>query len=82
MTNLSDLIRNIPDFPIPGINFKDITTLLRDPEQWQIVIPDHHQGYIKWDEFERNQMQLRENTAVEAKTADKHLFMLGSSLCW
>jgi DNA invertase Pin-like site-specific DNA recombinase len=41
-------------------------TLLRDPEQWQIVIHDHHQGYIKWEEFERNQMQLRENTAAEA----------------
>ena len=27
-TNLIDLIRNIPDFPIPGIQFKDITTLL------------------------------------------------------
>lgn len=30
--NLSDLIRNIPDFPIPGIQFKDITPLLRDGE--------------------------------------------------
>ena len=25
-------IRNIPDFPQPGIQFKDITTLLMDPE--------------------------------------------------
>jgi hypothetical protein len=41
-------------------------TLLRDPEQWQTVIHDHHPGYIKWEEFERNQTQLRENTAVEA----------------
>lgn len=31
MTNpLESHIRNIPDFPIPGIQFKDITTLLRD----------------------------------------------------
>ena len=28
--NLSDLVRTIADFPIPGIQFKDITTLLRD----------------------------------------------------
>ena len=41
-------------------------TLLRDPEQWPIVIHDHHPGYIRWEEFERNQMQLRENTATEA----------------
>lgn len=27
---LDAYIRNIPDFPIPGIQFKDITTLLRD----------------------------------------------------
>jgi adenine phosphoribosyltransferase len=27
-TNLADLIRNVPDFPIPGIQFKDVTTLL------------------------------------------------------
>jgi adenine phosphoribosyltransferase len=27
---LAARIRNIPDFPVPGIQFKDITTLLRD----------------------------------------------------
>ena len=41
-------------------------TLLRDPEQWQTVIHDHHPGYITWERFERNQKQLRENTAAEA----------------
>ena len=40
--------------------------LQRDPGQWQTIIHDHHAGYIKWDEYERNQRQLRENTAVEA----------------
>ncbi len=29
--NLADHIRAIPDFPIPGILFRDITPLLRDP---------------------------------------------------
>lgn len=29
--NLSTYIRNIPDFPKEGINFKDLTTLLKDP---------------------------------------------------
>ena len=28
--SLESYIRNIPDFPIPGIQFQDITTLLRD----------------------------------------------------
>ncbi len=30
--NLKDFIREIPDFPKPGIGFKDITPLLRDAE--------------------------------------------------
>jgi adenine phosphoribosyltransferase len=29
--NLSDLIRDVPNFPKEGIIFKDITTLLKDP---------------------------------------------------
>jgi adenine phosphoribosyltransferase len=37
-TNLADLIRNIPDFPIPGVQFKDITTLLRDGQAFQQVV--------------------------------------------
>lgn len=36
--NISDLIRNVPDFPIPGIQFKDITTLLRDGPAFRQVI--------------------------------------------
>ncbi len=31
MDDLKSLIREIPDFPKPGINFYDITTLLDDP---------------------------------------------------
>ena len=32
MDHLKDLIREVPDFPKPGINFYDITTLLKNPE--------------------------------------------------
>ncbi len=31
ITKLRDLIRDVPDFPKPGIVFKDITPLLGDP---------------------------------------------------
>jgi len=31
MLDLKNLIRSIPDFPKPGIVFRDITTLLQDP---------------------------------------------------
>jgi len=32
MADLKSLIREVPDFPKPGINFYDITTLLKNPE--------------------------------------------------
>lgn len=36
--DLAGLIRNIPDFPQPGIQFKDITTLLRDGKAFQYTV--------------------------------------------
>ena len=38
MENLKKLIREVPDFPKPGINFYDITTLLKDAEGFQQTI--------------------------------------------
>jgi len=38
MQTLKDKIRNIPDFPKPGILFYDITTLLRDPAGFRETI--------------------------------------------
>ena len=35
---LKSRIREVPDFPKPGINFYDITTLLRDPEGFKLAI--------------------------------------------
>lgn len=32
MSSLSETIRTVPDFPKPGIMFRDITTLLKDPD--------------------------------------------------
>jgi len=36
--DLLSRIRNVPDFPKPGIQFKDITTLLQDVEAYNHVI--------------------------------------------
>jgi adenine phosphoribosyltransferase len=44
---LSDYIRDIPDFPQPGILFRDITPLLAHPEAFRVAIrrmADHYQG--------------------------------------
>ena len=38
---LKDFIRDIPDFPKPGIIFKDITPLLRDPEAFREAVHQH-----------------------------------------
>ena len=36
--NLEEKIRNVQDFPKPGIGFKDITTLLKDGEAFRYAI--------------------------------------------
>jgi len=36
--DIKDHIRTIPDFPKPGINFYDISTLLRHPDAWQVTM--------------------------------------------
>src|SRR5260370_33955591 len=38
MDHLKALIREVPDFPKPGINFYDITTLLKDKTGFKNVI--------------------------------------------
>src|ERR1700680_972271 len=38
VTQLKSKIRNIPDFPIPGILFRDITPLLQDPQSFKLAI--------------------------------------------
>ncbi len=45
--DLKDYIRDIPDFPKPGIVFKDITPLLASPEAFRECIKqmaDHYRG--------------------------------------
>ena len=45
--SLKSLIREVPDFPKPGINFFDITTLLKDKRGFRRTIDilgDHYQG--------------------------------------
>ena len=34
---------------------------------WEVMIKDHHEGYISWDEFERNQKQLALNNYGRAR---------------
>ena len=43
--NLKSLIREVPDFPKPGIKFYDITTLLQNPAGLRAVIDDLGDAY-------------------------------------
>jgi DNA invertase Pin-like site-specific DNA recombinase len=33
----------------------------RPPEEWDVLIPDHHEGYISWQEYLQNQQTLAHN---------------------
>ena len=46
---LLSTIRDIPDFPKPGINFKDITTLLNDGRAFRFLIDHLEDRYKTYD---------------------------------
>jgi DNA invertase Pin-like site-specific DNA recombinase len=54
-------------------------------DQWRIVIPDHHPGYITWDQFLANRKRLaanRTNSEILAGPArEGHCLLQGLLLC-
>ena len=67
--DLARLIRDVPDFPKKGILFKDITTLLRDPEAFREAIDALAARYV--DE------RIDEVVAVESRG-----FVFGAPLAY
>ena len=51
MKKVEDYIRTIPDFPEPGIMFRDITTVLLDPQGFKLAI-DEMQAKLEGVEFD------------------------------
>ncbi|GIU71064.1 MAG: adenine phosphoribosyltransferase [Candidatus Nitrosocaldaceae archaeon] len=43
--NLKALIREYPDFPKPGVLFRDISPILRDPQAFKYVIDKFYEEY-------------------------------------
>ena len=39
-------------------------------EQWQVLILEHHQGYIAWDSYERNQAVIADNRTRQPEARD------------
>lgn len=51
MKKVEDYIKSIPDFPEPGIIFRDITTVIQDPDGMQLAI-DSIQKELEGVEFD------------------------------
>ena len=51
MKKLEAYVRSIPDFPEPGIIFRDITSVLQDADGLQLAI-DTMQGFLKDKDFD------------------------------
>lgn len=34
-------------------------------DEWKVLILDHHEGYIPWDEYQRNQKRIEENANMK-----------------
>ncbi len=49
MNELEQFIRTIPDFPEPGIMFRDITTMLEDPKGFRMAIDQMQEKLSKVD---------------------------------
>lgn len=49
MSPIKSRIRTIPDHPKKGIMFRDITTLIKDPVGFRLVIDSFTQRYIRGD---------------------------------
>jgi adenine phosphoribosyltransferase len=47
MEKIQDYIRNIPDFPKPGIQFKDITPLVKHPEILKVTVEELIKPFIE-----------------------------------
>ena len=46
--NLKDAIRTVPNWPIDGVMFRDITTLLQDPEAFRTACDMFYERYKDW----------------------------------
>jgi len=69
MADLKKIIRNVPDFPIKGILFKDITTLLKNGKAFREAINKLGEHYRK--------MKIDRIACVEARG-----FIIGSALAY
>ncbi len=66
---IKERIRTVRDWPIPGVNFRDVTTLFHDPEAFRILVET-----IAWDATRQGVNLI---AAVDARG-----FILGGALAY
>lgn len=57
------------------------TSRRKPPDEWIALIPDHHEGYVAWDDFQRLQEMIASNNLHQGKgAARKGSALLGGLL--
>ncbi len=46
---------------------RKVSRFVKSPEQCDVFIPNHHEGYIPWEEFQENQVRIRDNAARQGR---------------
>ncbi len=69
MQNLAAYIRNVPDFPVKGIQFKDITTLIKDGDLFAQTVDQLYQPFRR--------EEIEKIVAIEARG-----FIFGAALSY
>ena len=67
LEKIKSLIREIPDFPKPGIKFKDITPILKDPSAFEYVV-------------EKMAERFKDKNITKVASAESRGFILGSGI--
>src|SRR5215471_20056427 len=67
--DISTLIRTVPDFPKPGVLFRDITTLLKDADGFHTIIEKFGTAY--------RDLQVDKIAAIESRG-----FIIGAALAY
>ena len=42
--------------------------------EWAVLIPEHHEGYIGWEQYQANQKRIAENVHMMGSIADSRPF--------
>lgn len=46
-----------------------VVTAMKPRAEWMVLLPDHHDGYVSWEEFERLQAMIDKNAQARLQTA-------------